>query len=286
MGANLEWDCIPVSLTSPQGTLPFNAEGVLGGEGGYFLLRPEGCSMGAPLRVSVDDVAVRDGAIPHEVFVSGYRVSLLVELWESKNQPARGNVLVQMNDLLARHLNRCRADGQGRVTWNPSGDDSTFPERMVDDLWWVEDLVENREGDSIALGFGFVSPDPYAKVAAQTTTSIADGATETLDNVGSAPFFPVIKVYGATSEFTIENAANGKVFHYDASQPGASAIGGSGAYVELNFPREVAYLNGNGPSRKAGIDPVASEFFPLEIGENDISIDGASCDVLWQPAFA
>lgn len=286
MGATAEWDCIPFQLITPQGTLNINQENALGDGTGYYLLRPAGCSMGAPLRVSVDDVAATDGAVPHEVLTSGYRVSLTVEYWEAAHQVAMGEVLVAMNDLLMRHLNRCRADGQGRLQWNPSGDGNA--ERMVDDLWWIEDLEEDFEGDGpgVAVKFGFVSPDPYAKIAAQTTTAVADGATETLDNEGSAPFKPVMKVYGATSEFTITNETSDKVFHYDASQSGAIPIPGGGQYAELNFLRDTAYLNGDGASLKSGIDVIASEFFDLEIGENDLTIDGASMDVLWQSAYA
>lgn len=285
MGATLEWDCIPFVLSTPQGTLELNTPDAIGTGVGYYLLDRGGCSMVAPLRVSIDEVAADDGAIPHRVFTSGYRVDLAVELWENATTPASGSTLVEMNDLLMRHLNRCRADGSGRLLWTPSG----AVQRMVDDLWWdVEaDATADTQNDLPlwTVKFGMVSPFPYAMVAAETTTHIANHGTGTLDNDGSAQFFPVIKINGPATDVLISNDANDGVIHYDSTLPGGSSIAG-GHYVEVDCFRNTAFLDGDAAERLSSIDPFQTVFFKLEIGENNITVDGASVDILWQPAFA
>lgn len=290
MGANLEWDCIPHVFTTPQGNLPLNTADALGpGLGGYYLIRRESAKMGAPLRTSIDDVPAGDGAIPHKVLTSGYRVTLPLELWATPGtggepgEAATGATLVAMNDLLMRHLNRIREDGQGRLTWNPSGDSN--PERMVDDMFWFGDPSEENDDLLWTVTFDLVSPFPYAQDAAETTTSIDDGDSATLTNPGSARFYPVIKAHGPSDEFTILNETSGKQLHYDGSQPGASTLAG-GHYIEFDCFRNTAYLDGDVATRMAGIDPFLSEFWTLEIGDNVVSADGADIDVLWQAAWA
>lgn len=288
MAATLEWD-LAYTLTTPYGSLVFNADDQLGTAvtGGLYLLDPAGCAMGAPLRVSVDDVPQDDGSIVHPVLTGGYRARILLRLLEHREQPACGETLVLMNDLLMRHLNSLRGDGGGRLAWNPSG---STPERMIDDIWWFEDLTAEFDGVYWKIQFGVISPFPYAMDAAEATTAITDGNTGILDNEGSARFKPVVKVFGPTSNFEVTNLndldddGNPQKLVYDASLPGAVAIGG-GDYVEFDFFRETAYLNGSGANRKSGIDIVQSDFWALLPEPNSVTITGADCDVLWQSAW-
>lgn len=288
MAASLEWT-IPYLLTTPAGSLAFNTDDVLGSaaDGGILLL-DDSSIMRAPLRPSLDDVPASDGAIPHPALTSGYRVTLVFRLFQTREEPACDEVLVLLNDLVMKHVNALRSSGGGRLVWNPSG---LRPERMVDDLWWFDDLIPEKDGAVWKITVGFVSAFPYAEDNAETTTTITDGGSSILTNDGSAPFFPVMKVYGPTSFFEIVNAdsldSNGdpRRFVYDAALPGAVAIGGGGDYVEFDFFRNTAYLNGSGANRKPGIDVLESDFFPLEIGSNEISIDGADVTVLWQDAW-
>jgi hypothetical protein len=291
VGANLEWDCIPAALTTLQGTLNFNTPNVLGtGNGGFLLLRREECRMGFALRSTVDDVSADDGSIVHKVLASGYEVRLSAELWDqpgvdgTAGAPASGAVLVDLNDLLMRHLNRCRGDGLGRFLWTPSG----AAQRMVDDLWWTDNEESSNGGGNDQLwvvSWGMRSPFPYAQDAAEITDTITDGNSDTLTNDGTAAIYPVIKIYGPATDVTITNDANDGVIHYDSTQPGAVAIGG-GDYVEVDTFRQTAFLNGDVANRLPGIDPFVTEFFKLEIGANLIGVTGADIDVLWQSAWA
>lgn len=290
MGANLEWDCIPLTLTTLQGSVAFNTPDVLGaGAGGFLLLRREGCKMGAPLRVTTDDVPASDGTIVHRVLRGGYAVNLTVELWQAPGtdgapgEPATGATLVALNDLMVRHLVRMLDDGQGRLSWNPSGD--TVAERMVDDLFWTGDVDVSDDALLWALAFGLQSPFPYAMDLQETTSPITDGGSVVLTNVGTSKFWPVIKAYGPATDFTITNDTTGKVIHYDSSQPGASAVAG-GHYIEFDCFRNTAYLDGDVANRRAGVDPLVTEFWALELGANTVSCDGCDVDVLWQPAWA
>jgi hypothetical protein len=292
VGANLEWDCIPITLSTLQGTLNFNTPDVLGtGEGGFYLLRREECRMGFTLRSTVDDISADDGSIVHKVLASGYEVRLSAELWAfpgtdgNRGEPASGAVLVEMNDLLMRHLNRCRDDGLARLIWTPTGGS---PQRMIDDLFWTDDEESSNGGgnDQVwVMTWGMRSPFPYAQDAAENTTTITDGNSDTLLNAGTARFYPVIKIYGPATDVTITNDANDGIIHYDSAQPGAVAIGG-GDYVEVDTFRQTAFLNGDVANRLPGIDPFVTEFFKLEIGNNLIGVTGADIDILWQSAWA
>ncbi len=68
-------------------------------------------------------------------------------------------------------------------------------------------------------------------------------------------------------------------------QPGANAIPG-GHYAELDCFGNTFYLDGNQANQDAGISQLESEYFVLVPGDNDITIAGATTDVLWQAAWA
>ena len=244
--------------------------------------------MGTSLRVTIDEVPQADGAVTHRVLTGGYHVNLSAELWlnsgvdGTKGQVAQGRELVQLNDLIMSHLNRMREDGGGRLSWNPSGDD--IPERMVDDLFWVDDASAEWDGQLVVVNFGLMSPFPYAMDLAETTTSISDGATSSPVNLGTAPFYPVIKAYGPYTAFTITNESTGKVLQYNGAQPGASSVAG-GHYIEFDMFRNTAYLDGDVANRKAGIVLSTSDFWPMVQGTNTIHPEGCDIDVLWQSAW-
>jgi hypothetical protein len=107
---------------------------------------------------------------------------------------------------------------------------------------------------------------------------------DTLTNAGTAPMYPVFQVFGPTSFFSIGNLANGLQFVYDASLPGASAIG-SGDYAEITMFRNTIYLNGDQDNLKPGVNILLSDFFPLEVGDNIVTITGADALVKWQSAW-
>lgn len=287
---NLEWSTIPFQIDSPYGTLTFNDDS---NPVGLFLLDDKKCSVGAALRITKDDIPQASGAILHRPRLQAETLmSLGVEFWADRTNVACGSQLVDMSDLLLAHLNALLDADGGRAQWTPSG----HPTRILDDVLWEAAAVPFIEGDATrGYTFALDSPFPYAIDLSQVTTVIAAGATATITNGGSAPFYPVVKVAppgsAPLSSFSITNASvldpDGNPFTlvYDASLPGGASIA-AGHYVEFDFFRDTAYLDGSGANRKGGIDITVSDFFPLKPGANVITVIGGDATFLTNDAWA
>lgn len=295
MGAVVEWD-VPFVLSTPAGDLTINGED--SETGGYFLLDPDQCSSSRDARVVRENVPQGSGdqMLPH--FTAGYTMQLGIQLWESSGdagKPAHGLLKNQMWDRLVRCLDSIIGDdpvvsADGRVYWTPRG----MTQRMLNSVRLIELPSPQQIGTDgmVAAQFRVLSPFPYAWDAPETVTDITAGAT--VDNTGSARFFPVVKVHGPTSGFVLTNESvvdqDGQPLElaYDASLPGAAAIA-SGHYVELVFFRNTAYLDGDQDNLKSGIDVQNSDFWSLYPGENVLTVSGYSgalIEMLWQPAWA
>lgn len=273
--AIVEWD-VPFSIVSQFGTLDLNEA-----TGDRYLLVADSCSSGAELRVQTDNIPEGDGGITHDVFSSYYTATLAAQLWVG-DVPACGEDLNRMFQTLSRHLLGMRRT-TGRLDWTPTG----YDPRILDEVLLSVRPTHSLTGDVLSLvTFTVESPFPYAITAAQTTTAFAVGATHTLVNDGTTDTYPVLKVYGPTSGFTITNNTTGLELVYDASLPGATSIL-AGHYVEFDFFRDTAYLDGSGANKKPGIDIIVSDFFPITPAPagNSITIVGASMDVLWNQAW-
>lgn len=290
MPATVEWNTIPFELlpdSSDTATvLVFNEETT----DGLFVFDATQCKCGYPLRITEDDIPQADGAIFHRRYRGGYFMQWAIELWESSEVPACDEMLRVMNDTLMRFLNPLIRADRGRILWDPSG---YSDQRMLDQVQLAVAIEGINEGGVTTITVGFDTPFPYAIDKTQITTTLAGGTDgDTVTNLGTVEFWPVFKVYGATSSFTITNesvvddAGDPMEIIYDASRPGAAAIGGGGDYVEIDCFRNTVYLNGNEANRKAGIDIENSDFFPLAVGENVITISGATADMLWNHAWA
>lgn len=178
--------------------------------------------------------------------------------------------------------------GNARLLWTPP-DFGTVVEgdRMYDRLRVLEWAAHSWESGDLAVSFAFNTDLPYGMGATQTVTSIAAGSSETVTNGGTTAYFPVFKVNGAVSTFTIINETSGLQIGYDAGQPGGAAISG-GDYAEIVTLRDTIYLNGDGADLMPGLFIPNSVFFPLAPGDNEISFtgDGGSLDVLSNDAWA
>lgn len=294
MAATVEWE-IPFVLSTPAGNLPLN--GLDSSSGGYYMLDQTKCSSGRDMRVTRDDIPQESGEIMHPHFTAGYAATLALELWETvgdKGTPACGELLVDMWDRLMLHLNSILGDvpildANGRLYWTPTGK----ADRMLNNIRILALPQPTRGTDGfVEAVFSVISEFPYAWEAAEVTTDITSGAT--VDNTGSADFYPVLKVHGPTNDFTITNESivdqDGAALElvYTAGLPGAQSIL-SGEYAELVFFRNTAYLNGAQDNLKKGIDIAASDFWPLVPGENVLTVSGYTgslIEMLWQPAYA
>lgn len=290
---NVEWE-IPHEIVSPEGSLVLNT--VDGSTGRCYQIFPDTYRIGPTLRVTQDNISQGDGSVLHPRWKTGITVTLRIgfHIHEITTQPdyvpACGADLREMNEELTLHLNALRQllNVQQRLYWTPTG---YGDRRMLDQIQVLSWLEPSVDGTETFQAFSFESPFPYAIDATENTTSIAASGTATITNSGNAGFSPVVKVNGPAFGFTITNAndvdslGNPLAIVYDSSRPGALVIA-PGNYVELDFFRGTAYLNGNSSNLIAGIDPTLSDFWHLVPGDNDISITGAGCDVLWNNAWA
>lgn len=270
----VEWT-VPFTLTTAAGAIS------LSGSTGYKFDQTR-CDAGADLRVVRNNIPQEDGWILGHVFAEGYQMRLAIQPWETDTSPACDTNLRQMTDDLAIHLWALRDPGSGgRIEWIPSG----AAARMLDQIKIIErEKVSIDATGIVTIEFTVATRYPYAMDTAEIVTNIAAGGSSILDNTGTAEFWPVFKVYGPFSQFTLTNGETGLSIVYNSGLPGASSVGG-GDYIEIDTFRNVAYLNGDQANMKPGIDMEQSDFWSIWPGTNNIGISGASVDILWQAAW-
>lgn len=243
-----------------------------------YQLVPAACDDRVPLRVTRTPIPAADGMIPNERFTEGYLTTLAIQLY-ADGGPACDSDLVEMTDDLMGWLrSMLNMNNEGRLLWTPDGHN----QRMHLDVRWNEEAVWTLDdpGGFSRITFGLDTPYPYAMDAAQTTTAVTT-AGATLNNTGNTKFWPVIKVYGPTSSFTIENTTTGEAIVYlGPSLPGGQSIGG-GEYAEIDTFRNTIFLNGDEDDLAAGVVIEDSDFWGLEVGNNVLDSSGPNFDVLW-----
>lgn len=288
MPAVADWSGSQFDLTNPyNGTLSFNVQTA----SGLYLFDQAGCSLDFEVRSTKSNVPQANGSILHHRFLTGAVMPLTIQLWEEPDKVACGEVLQNMLDELSGALRSLlnAGDNEGRIAWEVAGGD----ERMLDDVR----LLVYPSYQMGGLGVVTVTLDsryPYAQDLVQTRTGIANGATVTITNTGTADYDPVFQVNRlngvtaatAVNAFTIENLTTGLQFDYTDALPGAVPISAGGNYAEIDVFGNTIYLNGDGANLKAGVLELDSEYFPLQIGANNIKITGCDTDVLHAPAWA
>jgi hypothetical protein len=252
-------------------------------------LAPTKCNAGLPVRTTDDDIPQGDGKISHRRWRSGYQMHLAFEpvIWDgdpdNEAEPACGADLVEMLDLVGLHVNELIRTGQvagpgARIYWTPTG---ASDDRMLDRVQLLNvnpPEVGGGELGGTLIEFDVDSAFPYYIEATETDTMFADGDTQVVNNAGNVDYMPILQVFGAFDGFIIQNHTVQDLdgvdleLYYNSSLPGADAIGGSD-YVEIEFFRETAYLNGSSSNEKGGLDFRVSDFFPLVPGDNEIEIN-------------
>ncbi len=281
MSACVEWG-VPFTIRSSYGDLDLNDPA---NPLGFYVLVESGCAMGRDLRVVSDDIPQGDGQIHHRRFASGYQARLTIAFFEDEHKRACGAQLQAMVDELGLHLNVMLND-TGRVLWTPTADPVTGAERMLDEARVASiGRPTGGEGGYPQIDVLFDSPFPYAIDATQVQEAMVTVTPEYLSNDGNVETFPVIRVDGPASSFDLINHTTGQQLSYDSSRPGATGISG-GDYIEFDFFRNSAWLNGDDDRRFAGIDVAASDFWALVPGVNYIEIVGADMTVLYNHSWA
>ena len=297
----VEWD-VPMQLISFEGTLLLNDDAE---PDWYYKVMPAASESYADLRITKDDIPQQDGSILHEEFAAGYVVKLTLQYWEQNDppctpvtQPACDAAAVRAHDRMMLHY-RSLLNGPtaGRLIYQPTDQNA----RMFDQLRLAERMqvsVDPQTASLVTVAFAMHSPYPYALDFAQTTTVLTDASPTTIiTNDGTAPMYPVLRVYGPTDYFSVTNESvldaqgNPLTFIYDAALPGAPSIG-STEYVEIIMFNGTVVLNGDEDSIISGMVLLESDFWFLRVGDNQITVEGVGtfpapdCEILWQNAWA
>jgi len=278
-----DWN-VPFTFTTPYGTLQLNQLETFDSGTGMYLFDTSACKVAVPLRFEDVDLPQFSGEDLGERFFGAFRMKLSIQLWETTDVIACDDLAQDMLDHLLGFYRSFANPLDGRIYWTPDGE----AQRMIRKCQLSEAQDTTVTDDqATTVAFEVKSPYPYAWTAAETTTAL----DATLTNTGTADFWPVIKVYGPTSAFTIENASvtdedgNPLQITYDAGLPGAISIPVA-EYAEIDTFGGTIYLNGDEDNLKPGLDMAVSDWFPIQVGANVITITGATADVLWQDAWA
>jgi hypothetical protein len=276
------WSSSSIQLHTVYGApaISFNAALAPGGGIDRYLLDKNGCDMWQELRANSQNVPQEDGSLAFERFTSGTFLKHRVELWKDAEPACDADLVRMMNNITLQLNSLIKLGMEGRFYWTPFGGAA----RILDYVRLASRIQWDWSGLAVAVEYTLDSPYPYTIDYLQISTTIGDGGSAVLENTGTAVMFPVFKVQGPLDAFTLSNDTTGYEINYSNNFPGAPSVAG-GHYIEIDTFRNVAYLDGNLANRKPGIDVISTDFFGLVPGNNVISIQGASVDVLWQAAW-
>lgn len=284
-----EWH-VPFSLVTQEGTLDFNVPFAIGGgeADARFMLNEKASTVNRALRVSADDLPNSDGEIFHDRFTKGWVATLAIQFWEEQDRPACGSQLRRMYDVLGLYTNACLRPvdpDNTRLIWTPSGYPTGVDKRMLQHVYFLDEAdIEFLDAGLQQLKVQLDTPFPYAIDFTQDTYTFSGTTTITLD--GNVPFWPVIKVHGPTSAFTITNNDTGEVISWSSALGGIAAIG-AGDYGEMDtFRGGTFFLNGSGRNLNPGLIPNVTRIFALSPGANSITVSGATAEFLVNNAWA
>jgi hypothetical protein len=263
-----EWQ-LPFTLTCDGHTIDFNeVDG--GGDAVYprYQLAVELCDVGWDTRVTKDNIPADNGSLLRKRYATGVEAKLVVDMLETFDEPACGSTLTDMMDNLRLLLWRLLTvtDDSGRLTWTPTGHNS----RILDAVKLL-DLPRPQLIDNVRTRQEFTidSPFPYAIDLTQTE-QVINNTTGSIVMTGTADFKPVMRVYSFSAWNVLHNDLSALV-SFDPGRVGAGGL--SGTYIEVDFFKNTAFVDGSGADAMCGIEIEFNDFFPLVPGANSITTD-------------
>jgi phage-related protein len=263
----LAFNDFSVNPTSLSGVITPYAPGV---GNGYLIQKITGLD-GAPIRNPMDSRPHKSGGIGH-AFLRDFRVFTIEGIVMAETNAIR----TAMEDKL-RGVAESLMKDQGRCFFIPSGQATRFLEVKH------YEAVENSDfpfGLSGPHGFQitFVADRPYPLTYTQIVTNLPDGIATAVGNAGNAETWPVVKVFGPSSGFTLQRA--------DGTNITWTGTLGAGVYIEIDMFKETMYNNGDEADRLGGLDLENSDFFPIPAGGDTLTVTNATASVLANAAWA
>lgn len=248
-------------LVTPQGTLTFNDAA-----------SPRLLVLGVPgfdnhsLRTAIDPAPQRPGAIVHRA-LEGARYPGIKCLLQGTDAATVAAYEDQIKGYVGSMLST-----QGRVIFQPPGKEQRFIEVNAYDAIEFEPVESGSFGEP--LGFlktgliPLVASDPYSFTYAQDVNDILDGQAKVISNLGNVGWWPVLRVYGPFTGFTITNNTTGESIAMGNSTPMSIA---AGHYVEIISKWETCVLDGNVRHLEGYLDVASTDFWQLQPGTNTIA---------------
>lgn len=248
-------------LVTPAGTSTFNQQGVAE----YLRFTAvDGMDL-AVLGRELQELGARDGVAPppnafREALYPAFAGDIVANTLTARRQ--------KHDELRSRIASITNADGTLR--WTPSG--ASMRQRTV--RAYEGPFIQ--QGDRIdTFQFTLLAPDPLAySTVEQTSANIsANGAAVNVTNGGDAPTWPILRIYGASTNPILRNNTTGKRVEFDYN---GGLVVPDGTYIEIDTRRSQVILVSTGASQIGPLDPLVSEFFQLATGVNAIEFDVTS----------
>ena len=259
------------------------------GATGYFLLRPEACSLTNTVRQTKDNIPQFNGSILHRRWLQGMEMTLAIELWETHDKIACDALANEMLDYLMGYsvglLNA--GDNEGRISWVVEG----YLPRMLDDIRLLTFPQMTRDpGSPIEITMSVDTQYPYTLQLKEIDVPLPDSVGVFVTNPGNIPVWPVVEIGPVAFninafQLTNQSASTTETLAWLYSSPGSQTIL-AGDHGEMDNFRDTFFLNGSGANLSPGIDMLTSDFFAIYPGLNLITLSGADGTLKWNPGYA
>lgn len=266
----METGC-PQTLIGNGSSVVFNDWSDDSEQGGVFQITRITGADGADVRNPQEPRPQRDGAIIHP-FYRGGRTFALEGRIIADDKTAR----TEMEDLL-RTTTQSILREDGTYTWEPSISNVPTTHRFRSITCRLFEPEEIADENSAVKSFVIVlfSEDPYARSTLETEVEITVSGSDSYENLGNAPYWPIVEVHGPLTSFVLSNDTLGLSIDWD----GSAITVGNKFIVRMNF--ETITLNTEGGASVLGdVDFSVSDFWYLDTGVNDLSFtatgDGAA----------
>lgn len=227
-----------------------------------------------------------------DVIVTGWMVPDVEELWQMRerlaafeSQRIRSTITFRESESAPeRMVRRCRAV-QIPTRFNDAPVD-TFRAVFRVERGVIESTALNVR-DVFASGAGLTAGRTYPLVYPRSYPIAAPVGSTVLVNAGKFDASPVLRVFGACADLTIENRTLGRAITF---RPGFAV--NAGEYLEIDVAARTVRLNGDPvQSRQGALDFAVSRWWWLAPGANDVRFvpgtytPGARVEVAWRDTW-
>lgn len=254
------------------------ANGLIAGQGSNFWMpQTRRTEARIPGRVGsyVLDRTYRERTAALSVVVKSSSASTMeaaLAAWSSRVNVLRGAGYLRHTrvDGITKRLLYCEYDDglgvqQGQGIWRKGVQQAVLQFYAADPFWYDESLTTVTFTSGTALAAFF--PIPNATTGSFITLTASEVfASTTVDNEGDAPVFPVWTIAGPASSIALRNTTTGKSIAFS----GLSLTAGQTLTVDTRPGSTEITVGG---SSVASYLTDASELWPLELGDNVVSVE-------------